>query len=200
MNKRLKIDHKDGFTLIELLIVIIIIGILATIDGFTLIELLIVIIIIGILATISVVSYNGLKGRSEDARRISDMQSIEEGLAQYKMKNGKYPDAMPTAGTTGADQSWGWELSTSGTFLSALVVDKDLDRVPLDPINDSTYHYRYFKYPAGSYGCDATLGDFYVIEIAKTTTVVTNPGFKCSGRDWSTETSYVSYVYGAYTD
>ena len=46
--------------------------------GFTLVELLIVIVIIGILATIGIVSYNNLRGRADDTARISDSDQIEK--------------------------------------------------------------------------------------------------------------------------
>ena len=48
--------------------------------GFTIIELLVVISIIGLLSTISVVSLNGARIKSRDAKRVSDIKQIKTGL------------------------------------------------------------------------------------------------------------------------
>ncbi|MBA4419113.1 MAG: type II secretion system protein GspG [Syntrophus sp. (in: bacteria)] len=59
--------------------------------GFTLIELMIVIVIIGILATLLVPR---IMDRPEEARRIkakTDIKTIESALKLYKLDNGSYP-------------------------------------------------------------------------------------------------------------
>ena len=59
--------------------------------GFTLIELMIVIVIIGILATLLVPR---IMDRPEEARRIkakTDIKTIESALKLYKIDNGSYP-------------------------------------------------------------------------------------------------------------
>jgi len=59
--------------------------------GFTLIELMIVIVIIGILATLLVPR---IMDRPEEARRIkakTDIKTIESALKLYKLDNGNYP-------------------------------------------------------------------------------------------------------------
>ena len=60
--------------------------------GFTLIELMIVIVILGILATIVVPRF---MGREEQARRIAakvQIKNFETALAMFKLDNGFYPD------------------------------------------------------------------------------------------------------------
>ena len=59
--------------------------------GFTIVELLIVIVVIAILASISVVAYNGIRARSADAERQSDISSVGKKLAQYRILNSHYP-------------------------------------------------------------------------------------------------------------
>ncbi len=59
--------------------------------GFTLIEVLIVVVILGIMATIIVPR---IMGRPEEARRtkaIVDIKAIETALNLYKIDNGGYP-------------------------------------------------------------------------------------------------------------
>lgn len=59
--------------------------------GFTIVELLIVIIVIGILASISVVTYRGSQERAEYARAQTDIKNIDDALTIYKAQKGAYP-------------------------------------------------------------------------------------------------------------
>jgi general secretion pathway protein G len=59
--------------------------------GFTIVELLIVIVVIGILATITIISYNSVLGRANDSRRDSDIQQLKTALEIYKVDTGAYP-------------------------------------------------------------------------------------------------------------
>jgi prepilin-type N-terminal cleavage/methylation domain-containing protein len=61
--------------------------------GFTLIELLVVIAIIGVLSTVVLSSLNTARGRARDARRLSDIRTIQTALEVYANDNGgRYPD------------------------------------------------------------------------------------------------------------
>ena len=60
--------------------------------GFTLIELLIVIALIGILTAIASVSFAAVQKRARDARRTSDLKSIQNAYEQYYAQNANnYP-------------------------------------------------------------------------------------------------------------
>lgn len=59
--------------------------------GFTLIEILIVVAIIGILASIVLVNVRGFRAKGQDARRIADIRTIQNGLELYYSSEGKYP-------------------------------------------------------------------------------------------------------------
>lgn len=69
-------------------------------SGFTLIELLIVIVILGILASIVVFAVQDLTGSSTKAACGSDYKTIETALEAYKAQNYAYPanlsDLYPT--------------------------------------------------------------------------------------------------------
>ena len=67
--------------------------------GFTLIELLVVIAIIGVLAGIMVVNFSNTKGKSADTRRISNLRTLRESLANYYSDLGEYPN-------TGGSNDW----------------------------------------------------------------------------------------------
>lgn len=62
--------------------------------GFTLIELLVVIAIIGVLASIVMASLSTARGKGRDARRISDVKSIQLALEEYYNDNLKYPTSI----------------------------------------------------------------------------------------------------------
>ena len=94
--------------------------------GFTLIEIMVVVVIMGILASLIVPK---LMGRSDDARIIAakqDVATLMEALKLYKLDNQRYPtteqglQALTTKPTTGPSAD-GWK--TNGY----------LDKLPKDP-------------------------------------------------------------------
>jgi general secretion pathway protein G len=79
-------------------------------DGFTLVELMVVIVIIGLLATIVALNVlpSGDKARVEKAK--ADIATIEQGLEMYRLQNSNYPTttqglAALTSAPAGADAS-----------------------------------------------------------------------------------------------
>lgn len=61
--------------------------------GFTIVELLIVIIVIAILAAITVVAYNGVQNRANDAAVQNDLKNFGKKMELFKIDNGTYPAA-----------------------------------------------------------------------------------------------------------
>ena len=126
-------------------------------SGFTLIELLVVIAIIGLISTIAVVALNDARLKSRDAKRLADMKQIQTALALYYDDNGEYPEENSGNGS--------WENSTEdgGDFIDFLKDNGYMSTVPIDPRNTGAMYYSYYVYPAGSYGCSSSQGEFYVL-------------------------------------
>lgn len=71
-------------------------------SGFTIVELLIVIVVIGILASITVVAFNGVRARALESEKISKVSQIQKALESYKVINGTYPGTTQIGGSAGA--------------------------------------------------------------------------------------------------
>lgn len=60
-------------------------------QGFTIVELLIVIVVIGILATLVIVTYSGIQQKARDTKRKTDIRAVQGQLEAYYSQNSKYP-------------------------------------------------------------------------------------------------------------
>lgn len=167
--------------------------------GFTIVELLIVIVVIGIIAAISIVAFNGVQQRARDTARITDMKNLAKSLELYALENDTYPVRSPSA------SSWATSDVNPDDYISGLAgPDKDMKKLPLDPVNNATYRYEYYLYGAGSNACDVNMGRYYVIVIRRMESVPRytahkdSPGFKCGTRDWNAESGGAAWVQGAF--
>ena len=64
--------------------------------GFTIVELLIVIVVIGILATITIVAYGNIQSKAKFNKINAELITMRKLINMYKAENGTYP---PTAAT-----------------------------------------------------------------------------------------------------
>jgi prepilin-type N-terminal cleavage/methylation domain-containing protein len=60
-------------------------------SGFTLVELLIVIVVIGILATLVITTYTGIQEKARNTKRQTDINALQGQLEAYFAQQGKYP-------------------------------------------------------------------------------------------------------------
>ncbi|MCB9381000.1 MAG: prepilin-type N-terminal cleavage/methylation domain-containing protein [Acidimicrobiaceae bacterium] len=62
--------------------------------GFTLVELLIVIVILGILATVTVFAVRGITNKGQESACAADKKTIEVAAEAYMAQVGEYPATM----------------------------------------------------------------------------------------------------------
>ena len=59
--------------------------------GFTLLEVMVVIVILGILASLVVPNLMGNKEKADQQKAVSDIVALENALDMYKLDNSRYP-------------------------------------------------------------------------------------------------------------
>lgn len=69
--------------------------------GFTIVELLIVIVVIGILALLVITTYSGIQAKARNAKRQTDLASLQTHLEAFYNDNGYYPTLAEMN-----DQTW----------------------------------------------------------------------------------------------
>ncbi|MGD0671917.1 MAG: type II secretion system major pseudopilin GspG [Candidatus Binatus sp.] len=123
-------------------------------DGFTLIEIMVVILILGLLATIVVQSLRGAADKAKKTKAQADLAEIKTALDRYYLDNGYYP-------TT--DQGLGALVSapSSGRVPGNYESGGYIERLPQDPwgtayfyqSDGNTYTLKSFG-PSGVEGAD----------------------------------------------
>jgi prepilin-type N-terminal cleavage/methylation domain-containing protein len=130
--------------------------------GFTIVELLIVIVVIGILASITIVAFNGVQQRARNAERSHELVLVQKAVEMYRLDNSGYP----RCGATGP-YSPGSTVS-SGTVAACLadeLVPTYLASLPVDPQNTgaSQYWYAVGYTKTGVASFTNTLTDNYIL-------------------------------------
>ncbi|MGZ8999252.1 MAG: type II secretion system major pseudopilin GspG, partial [Allosphingosinicella sp.] len=62
-------------------------------EGFTLVELMVVIVIIGLLATIVVINVMPASDRAARTKAKADLATLEQGVEMYRLTNFNYPSS-----------------------------------------------------------------------------------------------------------
>lgn len=126
-------------------------------SGFSLVELLVGIAIIGILSSSAVVAINPSKrlAQARDSQRKTDISVIANALIAHEASFGQFPAENRCDSSIGTEDNncpvnhpeSDWD-SNSFIYI-ALVGQQVFVRLPTDPKNDRTYHYRYEPYSSG---------------------------------------------------
>lgn len=74
--------------------------------GFTVVELVIVIVTIGILATIALVTFPGYQAQTRDTKRKSDVQQVATALSAYLIQNNNAVEQASGCGINGNGNGW----------------------------------------------------------------------------------------------
>lgn len=112
--------------------------------GFTLIELLVVISIVAILSALLMANFIGVRQRSRDATRKSDLQNIRQALELYRADIGSYPASIQC------------DNSLVNPDDGAVVY---MQEIPCDPISSSQQTEYLYTYNSGNntYTLDACI-------------------------------------------
>lgn len=149
-------------------------NIINRIKGFTLIELLIVVAVLGILAAAVLVAINPGKrtAQARDAQRRQDIGAIANALTSYFVLTGTFPIETNCDTSIGPKGSAGCPPpAPTGAWAPNVRIDLNLvtdqgllKKLPIDPINNTTYYYSYEPKRIGGTFCGAgPVCDYYWI-------------------------------------
>jgi prepilin-type N-terminal cleavage/methylation domain-containing protein len=135
--------------------------------GFTIVELLIVIIVIGILATLVLVTYAGVQAKARDTKRQTDVDALQSHLETFYAQYGFYPtlcdlQTISYGFTANCNTSAGTTLATSfvETFMQGLdpsgLVSPSGGAIAATATNTGGYSYGYVATGTGCTNTTAT--------------------------------------------
>jgi general secretion pathway protein G len=102
-------------------------------DGFTLIEIMVVILILGLLATIVVQSLRGAADKAKKTKAQADMAELKTALDRYYLDNGYYP-------TTDQGLSSLVSPPSSGRTPANYEAGGYIERLPTDPWGNQYFY------------------------------------------------------------
>ena len=115
--------------------------------GFTLIELVIAtsLILLFLTATVLIVRPVEQLKKARDNKRISDLSLIDRVITEYKVDYGSYPDTTDTLRTSTTLPQGNSSLTNSTSGWIKQNLSAYTTKIPIDPINDETYYYKYIQ-------------------------------------------------------
>ena len=120
--------------------------------GFTVVELLVVIVAIGVLASISVGQFNQSQERGRDSQRTTAVDAIKSQLEEYHQDRGSYPPEVTPTTLTRVNPEF---LSDpkGGALLNRAPVADEYDALQYARPTTDFYGIVYTAYPTGCSSC-----------------------------------------------
>lgn len=126
-------------------------------EGFTIVELLIVIVVIGILATLVIVTFTGIQQKARDSKRKTDVNAIQSSLENFYGSNNYYPTLTQLNDNSGST-SW-VSQNMKGFDVSALQDPKGTSPTLISGTTPGATQYAYNVVNASGGSCDNTTGN-----------------------------------------
>ncbi len=175
--------------------------------GFTLIEILVSLSIIALLSSVILSAVNSARKNARDSKRIASIRELQTGLELYFATAQIYPDSdNDSSFTVGEGDGFSasfWDTPEDDDFINTLVINKAMSGTVFDPLASQQANVRYYRFPAGSYGCPEERGPFYVLGIvdmeASPGRHQLSPGWTCPEFDFGDPTEGgFEFVVGKY--
>lgn len=166
-------------------------------NGFTLVELLVVILIISILSglILGVLNPAGIRAKSRDAQRTSDLKKIQTALELYFADNRGYPIS--------SSNNWILINGTSDDLSSALLSGGYLTNIPTDPADPPGTETSPCSGPVDSYRYNYKSNGAYYFITSYVEVETSNDKDNCSSlNSWDTNgcssfsSDFDNYCYG----
>ena len=111
--------------------------------GFTLIELLIVVVIVGLLASIAIPAFDGVRQKAFDSAALSDLNSVVHAIEGYHADNMTLPSETQLINA-------GFTLSPNVSFTTFSIRDGNdpkKARIHMHIEHEGSFHYFHREYP-----------------------------------------------------
>jgi prepilin-type N-terminal cleavage/methylation domain-containing protein len=118
-------------------------------SGFTIVELLIVIVVIGILATLVIVTFTGIQQKARDSKRQTDINAVDSHIESYYAQSGNYPTFAQLTDAT-------WRSTNMKGLDPSALTDPKGAAIGNSTAVSGTYKYGFVSQHTDNTACSAT--------------------------------------------